>query len=245
MTSSHMMAGKRSRADLPPVWSSLLAVIAHPDDASTGLGAILDAFIFADTRVEVLCLTHGQTWRLSAAPGDLAAMRGAEVASVADVVGASRASLEDAPDGALAEVGQNALAAEVVATAEVCHPDGLLVFNTGAIDNTGAVNLEAGAEAGAGYLDHATATLAGLQAAEILGLPVLGWTLHGSVAARLKHQLGVSPAGPGSQDIDLRVTLDRARQRVASRVHESRALPGSDQWRQLQLLADTGSLVWL
>jgi EAL domain-containing protein (putative c-di-GMP-specific phosphodiesterase class I) len=40
--------------DLPV---TVLAVIAHPDDASFGLGAILDAFVFAGAKVEVLCLT--------------------------------------------------------------------------------------------------------------------------------------------------------------------------------------------
>ena len=54
----------------------MLAVVAHPDDESFGLGAILDAFIFAGARVEVLCLTHGQTWTLDEAPGDLASLRG-------------------------------------------------------------------------------------------------------------------------------------------------------------------------
>ena len=62
---------KRSAA-IPPQWSSVLAVIAHPDEASSGLGAILDAFMVAGVIVEVLCLTHGQVWTLTGAPGDLA-----------------------------------------------------------------------------------------------------------------------------------------------------------------------------
>ena len=74
-------------AGVPLEWTSVLAVIAHPDDASFGLGAILDAFVFAGVKVEVLCLTHGQAWTLEGAPGDLAALRGAELASAADVLG--------------------------------------------------------------------------------------------------------------------------------------------------------------
>lgn len=233
--SSDVMAPRRPSADLPPVWNSLLAVIAHPDDASTGLGAVLDAFVLADTAVCVLCLTHGQTWQLPGAPGDLAAMRGSELASAVDVLGPSRANLEDQPDGALNEVGQTALAAEVVTAVGACHPDGLLVFNTGGLDARGK----------AGYVDHAAATAAALLAAETLGLPVVGWILPESAAARLSQELGVSPAGPGNQDNDLRATLDRARQRLASRAHESRALPGSDSWRRLELLANTGCLAWL
>ena len=55
---------------VPPEWTSVLAVIAHPDDASFGLGAILDTFVFAGAKVEILCLTHGQAWTLEGAPGD-------------------------------------------------------------------------------------------------------------------------------------------------------------------------------
>ncbi|MGB8501155.1 PIG-L deacetylase family protein, partial [Mycobacterium sp.] len=43
-----------------PAWSSVLAVVTHPDDESFGLGAILDAFNRAGTRTSVLCLTHGE-----------------------------------------------------------------------------------------------------------------------------------------------------------------------------------------
>lgn len=63
----------------PLVWTSVLAVIAHPDEVSSGRGATTDAFVFAGSRVEVLCLTHAQLWTLLAAPGDLAVPRGAEL----------------------------------------------------------------------------------------------------------------------------------------------------------------------
>ena len=45
--------------------------------------------------------------------------------------------------------------------------------------------------------------------------------------------------------IDLRVNVDRARQRVASHSLEGQALPGSPRWRRLELLADSESLRWL
>src|SRR5450756_2816851 len=104
-------------AGVPPEWTSVLAVIAHPDDASFGLGAILDAFVFAGAKVEVLCLTHGQAWTLEGAPGDLAALRGAELASAADVLGPTRAEMRVIPDGALSELDQTSLATEVVTAA--------------------------------------------------------------------------------------------------------------------------------
>src|SRR5450631_1776653 len=217
-------------AGVPPEWTSVLAVIAHPDDASFGLGAILDAFVFAGAKVEVLCLTHGQAWTLEGAPGDLAALRGAELASAADVLGPARAQMPDCPDGALGEVPQMRLVAEVVAAADSCFPDGLLVFDTAAVP---------------GHLDHVTATSAGLMASETLSLPVLGWALSGAVAAQLKQEFGTSLMGHQDEEVDLRVTLERARQRLASHALKGQALPGSARWRRLELLADTESLRWL
>jgi LmbE family N-acetylglucosaminyl deacetylase len=208
----------------------VLAVIAHPDDASFGLGAILDAFVFAGAAVEMLCLTHGQAWTLRGAPGDLAALRGAELASAADVLGPTHAQMQDCPDGGLSELGHTKLVAQTVAAADSCFPDGLLVFD---------------AAAATGHLDHVTATSAGLTAAETLNLPVLGWALSQTVAAQLKHEFGASLTARQGEEVDLRVTLDRARQRLASHALQSEALPGSARWRRLELLAETESLRWL
>ena len=228
--SREVMAQMIRRVGVPPAWTSVLAVIAHPDDASCGLGAILDAFVFAGAKVEVLCLTHGQAWALEGAPGDLAALRGAELASAADVLGAVRVGMRNFPDGALREACQSRLAAEVVAAADSCHPDGLVVFN--ALPVTG-------------HLDHVAATSAGLLAAQTLDLPVLGWTLSQTAAARLSQDYGARASGHRDAQIDLRVTVDRARQRLASRSDEGAALPGSPRRRGLELLAETASLRWL
>jgi N-acetylglucosamine malate deacetylase 2 len=225
-----VMARMSRSVGVPPVWTSVLAVMAHPDDGSFGLGAILDAFVFAGARIELLCLTHGQVWTLEGAPGDLAALRGAELASAADVLGPTRAEMQDHPDGALSEVGQGVLVAEVVAAADSCFPDGLLVLDTAGLG---------------GRLDHVAATSAGLGAAETLNLPVLGWSLSETVAARLRQEFGASLTAGRGEEVDLRVTLERARQRLASHALQSRALPGSARWRRLELLADTESLRWL
>ncbi|MHB8299066.1 MAG: PIG-L family deacetylase [Dermatophilaceae bacterium] len=231
--SREVMARMGRRVGVPPAWAAVLAVIAHPDEApfgldpdeaTLGLGAILDAFVFAGARVEVLCLTHGQAWTLQGAPGDLAALRGAELASTADGLGPIRAKMsadglspirakmQDWADGALCEVCQSRLAAEVVAAADSCHPDGLLVFDTAAVT---------------GRLDYVAASSAGLLAAETLGLPVLGWALSETVAAQLKQELTAGLIGHQGEDIDLRVSFERAR------------------WRRLELLADAESLRWL
>jgi len=185
---------------VPPGWTSVLAVIAHPDDAAFGLGAILDAFVFAGAKVEVLCLTHGQAWTLEGAPGDLAALRGAELASAADVLGPARAEMADCPDGALGEVDQARLVDEVIASADSCFPDGLLV---------------------------------------------LGWALSEEVAAQLNHEFGNRFTSRQDEDVDLRVTVERAKQRMASHSLLDQAVPGSARWRRLELLTNTQSLRWL
>jgi LmbE family N-acetylglucosaminyl deacetylase len=208
----------------------VLAVVAHPDDESFGLGAILDAFVRAGARVEVLCLTQGEASTLHGAPGDLASVRGAELAAAADALGVTRASLHDHPDGALGELSRTRLATEVVTAAEAAGAQGLLVF-----DSTGVT----------GHPDHVAASMAALLAAETLNLPVLGWTLPDRVAAQLNLELGAGFTGRRDEDIDLRVSVDRTRQRVACYAHMSQALPGSVLWRRLELLADTESLRWL
>jgi LmbE family N-acetylglucosaminyl deacetylase len=216
--SSEVMSPTRRRADALPGWTSVLAVVAHPDDESFGLGAILDAFTRGGARVEVLCLTHGEASTLHGAPGDLASLRGAELAAAADLLGVSRALLHVM------------LAAEVVAAADSAHADGLLVFDSAGVT---------------GHPDHVAATAAGLLAAEMLDLPALGWTLPEAVAAQLNHELGAGFIGHQDGEIDLRVTVDRTRQRLASHAHVSQALPSSVLWRRLELLGDTEDLRWL
>jgi LmbE family N-acetylglucosaminyl deacetylase len=138
--------------------------------------------------------------------------------------------MADCPDRALSEAGQARLVEEVIAAADSCFPDGLLVFDTVAVE---------------GHLDHVTATSAGLMAAETLALPVLGWALSEDVAARLNLEFGNRFTSHQNQDIDLRVTVERARQRVASHSLQDEALPGGARWRRLELLANTQSLRWL
>lgn len=217
-------------AGIPPAWRSVLTVIAHPDDESFGLGPVLDAFMVAGIKVEVLCLTHGQAWTLPGAPGDLAALRGAELASAADVLGPVRIKMQDCPDGCLSEICQSKLADEVVAVADSFHPDGLLAFDT---------------PAATGRLDHVAATSAGVLAAGTLGLPVLGWSLSEAVGSRLNREPGAQPALGRAGEVDLRVTLERARQRAAGHTGQGKAAPGSTRWGRLELLAETGSLRWL
>ena len=228
--SSEVTARMSQSTGVLPAWTSVLAVVAHPDDESFALGAILDAFTRAGAGVAVLCLTHGEASTLHGVPGDLAVVRRAELAAAADVLGVNHTTLHNHHDGALSEVSRPSLATEVVAAAESCRADGLLVFDPAGVT---------------GHADHRAASLAGLVAAETLNLPVLGWTLPETVAAQLNQEVGTSFTGHRDEDIDLRVTVDRSRQRLASHAHASQSLPGSVLWRRLELLGDSESLRWL
>ena len=217
-------------ADQLPAWKSVLAVVAHPDDESFGLGAVLAAFTRAGATVELLCLTHGEASTLRGVPDDLSAVRAEELDAAATALGVGRTTLCHYPDGALGTVGRTEVVADVVGAAEAARADGLLVF-----DSSGVT----------GHPDHAAATSAALAAAEILNLPVLGWTLPAVVAEQLNQELDASFIGHADEDIDVRVSVERQRQNVAIRAHASQAVPGSVLWRRLELLGDTESLRWL
>jgi LmbE family N-acetylglucosaminyl deacetylase len=214
---------------LPP-WRSVLAVVAHPDDESFGLGAVLAGFADAGAAVALLCYTHGESSTLHGVQGDLASVRAAELADAAAVLGVDLVQLADYPDGALTEIDVVDLSAHVIDLAGKVGADGLLVFDTSGVT---------------GHPDHARATVAALAAADGLELPVLGWTVPASVATVLNKEYGAGFTGHDPADIDLVVTLDRTRQLAAVACHPSQAVPGSLLWRRLELLGDIENLRWL
>ena len=216
--------------DHPPPWRSVLAVVAHPDDESFGLGAVLAGFVDAGAAVAVLCLTHGESSNLHGVQGDLASVRAGELAGAARILGVDPVRLTDYPDGALAEVDVDDLAAHVLDLAEEVAADGLLVFDADGVT---------------GHPDHARATLAALVAADGSGLAVLGWTVPRTVAAALNEEYGAEFTGHEPGDIDLVVTVDRTRQLAAVACHPSQAVPGSLLWRRLDLLGNIENLRWL
>jgi LmbE family N-acetylglucosaminyl deacetylase len=214
---------------LPP-WESVLAVVAHPDDESFGLGAVVDAFAARGSQVTVLCLTEGESSTLGTGI-NLAKMRRDELRTASQELGVSGTVLHHHPDGDLSTVCRHVLAGEVIDEVGASHADGLLVF-----DATGVT----------GHPDHAAATSASMLAAEVLDLPVLAWTLPTAVADRLNEELGGSAfSGCGPEEIDLRITVDRAHQVAASRAHHTQAVASSPLWRRLELLGDTEHLRWL
>ncbi|MGO8772041.1 PIG-L family deacetylase [Mycobacterium sp.] len=213
-----------------PAWSSVLAVVAHPDDESFGLGAILDAFNQAATRTAVLCLTHGEASTVRGVAGNLAELRGQEFAAAARMLGVSDLTLRDYPDGGLDQVRRSRLVGEVIDAARAAHAAGLLVFDPSGVT---------------GHHDHAVASAAALLAAARLNLPVLGWTLPDSIATQLNRECGTGFVGHSAVAIEIELPVTRTRQVAASSAHVSQAIPTSVLWRRLELLGDIEHLRWL
>jgi LmbE family N-acetylglucosaminyl deacetylase len=212
-----------------PLWRSVLAVVAHPDDESFGLGAVLSMFS-ASARVAVLCFTHGEASTVHGVAGDLRAIREAELSAAARALALDTVTLLDYPDGQLAATASDTLISVVRAAAEATRADGLVVFDPAGVT---------------GHPDHRAATAAAVAAAAELGLPVLAWTLPHAVAQTLNAELGTAFVGHPASAIDLQVPVNRERQHAAVACHPSQAVPTSALWRRLHLLGDTEHLRWV
>nr|WP_163756671.1 PIG-L deacetylase family protein [Mycobacterium botniense] len=199
----------------------MLAVVAHPDDESFGLGAVLSSFAERGARLAVLCLTRGEASTLHGVAGDLSEIRARELAAAAEVLGVSTVELLSYPDGHLSETPADELSVPVVDFARKVGADGVLAFDSNGVT---------------GHPDHQRATAAARAAALDLDLPVLGWTLPSAVADTLNHEYHTSFAGYPSTHIDLVIPVDRHQQYRAVRCHPSQALPTSVLWRRLELL---------
>jgi LmbE family N-acetylglucosaminyl deacetylase len=100
-----------------PAWTSVLAVVAHPDDESFGLGAVIDALAAAGAAVHILCYTHGEASTLNETRADLRRAREQELTQAGAELGAASVTLLDYPDGRLAEIAPDELAAHAAAAA--------------------------------------------------------------------------------------------------------------------------------
>lgn len=216
--------------DQLPRWRAVTVVIAHPDDESFGLGAVIDAFVRSGATVSVLCFTQGEASTLGADAADLASVRALELADAARALGVVDVDLLDFADGGLDQVDEAELVARIDAHVDEHRPDGLLVFDPSGIT---------------GHPDHQAATAAAVRTARQRGLPVLAWSLPATVADELSEETGVRFFGRDEAELDLRITVTRERQREAVSCHPSQAVPGSALWRRLELQGDTEHLTWL
>jgi N-acetylglucosamine malate deacetylase 2 len=230
------VTGQAEPLDVPPRARAALAVFAHPDDETFGLGAVLSAFVDAGTAVEGLCFTRGEASTLRHRPdnldqlGDLGAVRAAELADAAEVLGMDQCKLLTYPDGRLAETPVPALAARVFMAAQHQRPGLLVVFDEGGVT---------------GHPDHQHATRAALAAAVHLDIGVLAWAVPQPVAITLNSELGTAFRGRPAAQVDFTIAVDRDRQRRAMACHRSQSTDNPVLRRRLELTGPTEALRWL
>ncbi len=215
-------------SDALPGASSVLAVCAHPDDESFGLGAVLTRFADSGAAVSMLCFIHGEASTLGRSDRSLAEVRREELTEAAAVLGVGRIDLLDYPDGGLADIPLARLAREVATAAHAVDADLLVVFDEGGVT---------------GHPDHVRATEAALEGAA--HTPVLAWSLPREVADELNAEFATGFVGRDVSGADVRLKVDRAVQRRAVACHASQANDNPVLDRRLELLGDTESLVWL
>jgi LmbE family N-acetylglucosaminyl deacetylase len=209
---------------LPPV-RSVLAVCAHPDDESFGLGAVLHAFADAGATLSLLCFTHGEASTLHTGAGELGPIRAAELEAASGRLGVGRVVLLDYPDGRLRDEPRPALAGHVLRTAREVGADALLVFDEGGIT---------------GHPDHQAATDAARDAAGPLGVPVLAWAIPVAVATALNAEFGTAFVGRSRRECAIVLErVDRSAQREAIECHASQATDNPVLRRRLELQQDT------
>ena len=212
-----------------PRFKRILAVVAHPDDESFGLGGILAAFTDAGAATMVLSFTHGEASTLGMS-STLGEVRARELTSAADVLGGAGVRLLSYPDGQLLSMPLERLAEDVRACILELQPDALLVFDEGGIT---------------GHPDHCRATEAALDEASRHRLPVLAWTIPRAVAEQLNAEFGTSFVGRGDTEMDFGVPIDRGRQLAAIAKHASQSTDNPVLWRRLDLLGDREWLRYL
>jgi LmbE family N-acetylglucosaminyl deacetylase len=212
---------------LPEV-HDVLAVCAHPDDESFGLGALLAGFSERGSTVRVLCFTHGEASTLGLTGRPLGEVRARELRAAADVLGVTEVELLSYPDGRLSELPLQE--AEHIVARSVRGADLVLVFDEGGIT---------------GHPDHCRATEAALGAASRSQVPVLAWALPEKVAAELNREFGTCFVGRADAEIDLSVKVDRERQHAAVACHVSQVRDNPVLRRRLDLLGPSEKLRWL
>ncbi|MBB5788850.1 PIG-L deacetylase family protein [Jiangella mangrovi] len=139
-----------------PAARRLLAVCAHPYDATFALGGVIGAFADAGTSVHVLCLTHGR--RPDPSPRRRLE-RARDLGRAVRHLGAEDVTLMDHAPGTLGTASLDELAREIESA--VTAADALLV-----VDATG----------GGAHPDHVRTMRAAYRAAATVGSVLYAWT---------------------------------------------------------------------
>lgn len=216
----------RGRAVLPR-WRAVLVVVAHPDDETFGLGAVISHLVGQGTRVHVLCFTHGEASTLGEG-GDLDTVREQELRDAGRALGVRSVAVLDFADGQLTDAPVADLVGEVLREVAVHDPGALLVF-----DESGVT----------GHPDHQAATRAAVLADT--GLPILAWGLPSVVADTLRAEIGAPFSGRTLEHFDICLRVRRTAQRRAALAHASQISPNAMFWRRLQLQGECEHLRWL
>jgi LmbE family N-acetylglucosaminyl deacetylase len=194
----------------------VLAVLAHPDDESFGLGAVIAALHAEGADVRVLCLTRGEASTLGAV-AHLGAIRLRELRAAAGVLGVTEVVLQDFADGGLSDVPTATI--DDVVNAQLYDAVTLLVFDASGVT---------------GHPDHRAASAAAFRVARRHHLGVLEWGVTPTVAAQLNTELAtafVPLEGANTADI----VVDRTVQSAAIACHQSQAHDNPVLARRLEL----------
>ena len=166
------MSGCRTML-LPIPEGPVAAVVAHPDDETFGLGALLANLACEGREVRVLCFTHGEASTIGAGDG-LGDIRRRELFDAAQVLGVADATLLDLPDGGL----------DALPDAELdAHIDRWLTADVAAL-----VVLEP--QGVTGHPDHQAVSRAAERVADQRGLPVVEWGIDPLTVSRLQAERG-------------------------------------------------------
>lgn len=207
----------------------VLAIVAHPDDESFGLGALLGTVTEAGGDAAVLCFTHGEASTLRGDDHDLHTTRAGELERAARELGVGWMRLLTYPDGRLNDVSLSALRDDALSAISEFSPTLVLM-----LDENGVT----------GHSDHVRASSAGLLAARSAVLGAVSWSLPEFVAAALNREFGASFLGRPDAELSVALNVDRTRQLRAIAEHRTQSLQNPILWRRLELQGTSEWLRW-
>lgn len=218
------MAGITGAGDVPGALRrarTVLAICAHPDDESCGLGALIAMAVSRGKHVSLVTCTHGEAgitpgWR--GGPERLARAREGELGRAVEILGIHRWTMLDYPDGRLAQMDAGALDRECLQILRRYRPDVVLAY-----DPLGVTC----------HPDHVAVGEAVVRVWRKAPAPpaVLFWTIPEEVAAAMCDALGDCYVGrPASEVVRVDVGPFRERQRWAVAAHASQSCDLSPQF---------------